>query len=241
MLRRPHDLFRDTSLSTDSTGTLSTGTLRLAMAGTSALLADVAETVFSEPVQDRVHAAARALRELPGVREAVPGMNNFMVVFDASAAEPEAVEQAIREAWASAKPDAEAGRLVEVLVRYGGPEGEDLAGHAAFAGMSVGELVERHAAATYRVAAVGAMPGFVYLSGLDPRLARPRRAVPRMRAPEGAVMIGAAQAGIMPCAAPTGWHILGMTDLRLFDHARHPPATFAPGDRIRFVAQSVAA
>lgn len=213
--------------------------LRISMAGSAALLADAAGSVFSEAVQDRVHAAARALGALPGMREAVPGMNNFMIVFDPFALSPDKAEAAIREAWALVQPDAEAGRLIEVPVRYGGAEGEDLLDHAAFAGISPEEVVERHAAATYRVAAVGAMPGFVYLSGLDPRLARPRRPSPRMRAPEGAVMIGASQAGIMPCAAPTGWHILGHTDLKLFDPLRSPPATFQPGDRLRFVPASV--
>ena len=84
------------------------------------------------------------------------------------------------------------------------------------------------------------MPGFVYLSGLDPSLARPRRASPRAHVPEGAVMIGGAQAGIMPCTAPSGWHILGMTDVKLFDAYRAEPAAFRPGDRIRFVAASPA-
>lgn len=208
------------------------------MAGTRAVLADAAEKIFSEAVQDRIHATVRTLRELPGVRETVPGMNNFMVVFDPFAVEPEKVEAAILDAWTAATPDANAGRLIEVPVRYGGAEGEDLSAHAEYAGMSVEEVVERHTAATYRVAAVGAMPGFIYLSGLDPKLARPRRATPRMRAPEGAVMIGASQAGIMPCVAPTGWHILGMTDLKLFDPAREQPATFAPGDRLRFTIES---
>ena len=201
------------------------------------MLADAAERIFSEAVQDRIHATVRTLGELPGVREAVPGMNNFMVVFDPFAVEPEKVEAAILDAWTAATPDANAGRLIEVPVRYGGAEGEDLAAHAEYAGMSVEEAVKRHTAPTYRVAAVGAMPGFIYLSGLDPKLARPRRPVPRMRAPEGAVMIGASQAGIMPCAAPTGWHILGMTGVRLFDPHRAKPATFAPGDRLRFTVE----
>jgi 5-oxoprolinase (ATP-hydrolysing) subunit B len=213
--------------------------LRISMAGSAALLADAAGPAFNETVQERVHAATRALAALPGVREAVPGMNNFMVVFDPFGIPPEAVEAAIREAWALVEPGASVGRLVEVPVRYGGADGEDLLDHAAFAGITPGEVVERHAGALYRVAAVGAMPGFVYLSGLDPRLARPRRAVPRMRASEGAVMVGASQAGIMPCAAPTGWHILGMTDLKLFDPQKSPPAAFRPGDRIRFVPVSI--
>ena len=30
-------------------------------------------------------------------------------------------------------------------------------------------------------------------------------------------MIGGPQAGIMPCTAPSGWHIIGRTDISMFD------------------------
>ena len=83
------------------------------------------------------------------------------------------------------------------------------------------------------------MPGFVYLSGLDPFLATPRRSSPRMSVPEGSVIIGGSQAGIMPITAPSGWHILGHTDLKLFDPKQDPPTAFKPGDRIRFVAERI--
>jgi KipI family sensor histidine kinase inhibitor len=83
---------------------------------------------------------------------------------------------------------------------------------------------------------LGFRPGFPYLLGLDPALAMPRRATPRARVPAGSVGIGGAQTGIYPDAAPGGWQLIGRTPLRLFDPARQPPARFAPGDRVRFVA-----
>jgi KipI family sensor histidine kinase inhibitor len=207
------------------------------MAGSAGLLLDVAGATFSEDSQDRIQAAASALKGAAGVRETVPGMNNLLVTFDPLAVEPEQMERAILEAWDAAVPAPKKGREWEVPVRYGGAGGPDLAEHAGFAGLSEDEAVARFTAALYRVAAVGAMPGFVYLSGLDPKLARPRRATPRNNVPEGAVMIGGAQAGIMPCTAPSGWHVIGRTEMKLFDPHREPPATFRPGDRIRFVAR----
>ena len=86
---------------------------------------------------------------------------------------------------------------------------------------------------------VGAMPGFPYLSGLDPILTIPRHAQPRGRVPAGAVIIGGAQAGIMPITAPSGWHILGQTRLSLFDPERSRPAMMAPGDQVRFVIEAI--
>ncbi|MBE7183075.1 MAG: 5-oxoprolinase subunit PxpB [Methylobacterium mesophilicum] len=224
---------------TDPKALPAAASFRLSMSGTGALLLDVAGETFSEDLQDRVHALARAMLGVEGVAEAVPGMNNLLVTFDPLGVAPEAIEDALMEKWPAMAPDPLGGRTVEVPVRYGGAGGPDLAALADHAGISAAEVVERHASALYRVAAVGAMPGFVYLSGLDPKLACSRRANPRGQVPEGAVMIGGAQAGIMPVTAPSGWHVLGQTATKLFDPFRDPPATFRPGDRIRFVAESV--
>jgi allophanate hydrolase subunit 1 len=49
------------------------------------------------------------------------------------------------------------------------------------------------------------------------------------------VAIAADQAGIYPQAMPGGWHVLGRTDVVLFDETTQPPALLAPGDRVRFV------
>lgn len=207
--------------------------------GAGAVLLDAAGLVFSPHTQERIWAVAGAMRQIPGVREAVPGMNNLMIVFDPVEIAPERLERKLDAAWHNVVADAVAGREIEVAVRYGGAAGEDLAALAGHCGLSAEEVVRRHAQAVYSVAAVGAMPGFVYLSGLDPSLAMPRRAVPRMKVEIGSVIIGGAQAGIMPVTAPSGWHIIGRTDVTLFDPFRDPPAAFRPGDRIRFRPEGI--
>ena len=196
--------------------------------------------VFEASLQERIWALADALRALPGLSEAAPGMNNLMVVFDPLRLDPDRLEAHMLGQWKATRAAPTAGRLVEIPVVYGN-EGSDLAEVAASKGLTVERLVALHAAPVYSVAAVGAMPGFVYLSGLDPVLALPRRAVPRMGVPEGSVIIGGAQAGIMPLTAPSGWHILGHTDFHLFDPMREPPAALRAGDRIRFVVKEIRA
>jgi KipI family sensor histidine kinase inhibitor len=124
------------------------------------------------------------------------------------------------------------GRLAEVPVRY---DGEDLPAVADRLGLAVDEVVARHTAPTYTVACLGFSRGFPYLDGLDPVLRLPRRDTPRPRVPAGSVAIAADQAGIYPLASPGGWHLLGRTDVPLFDVHRQPPALLAPGDRVRFV------
>lgn len=204
------------------------------MEGAGAVLLDAAGAVFSDDIQTRLWAVAARMLAIDGVLESVPGMNNLMIVFDPLAIAPDAVERQLLEAWQTVTPDAVAGRDIDIPVVYGGSDGEDLAALADHAGLSIDEVVRRHSQAVYSVAAVGAMPGFTYLSGLDPQLALARRAVPRMKVQVGSVIIGGAQVGIMPCTAPSGWHIIGKTDFSLFDPLRDPPAACKPGDRVRF-------
>lgn len=209
----------------------------LSDAGTGALLLDVAfGAVFDEERQARLLALAESLSDAHGVEDVVPGMNNLMVTFDPLAVDAGEIERRLAEGWRGARPIEDNGRSHEIAVVYGGPDLED---YAVGLGLSVEEVIERHSRAIYRVAAVGAMPGFPYLSGLDPALATPRRAVPRQGVPKGAVIVGGGQAGIMPITAPSGWHILGRTDFTLFDPHREAPATLSPGDRVRFTVAGV--
>jgi len=209
----------------------------LTAAGAGALLLDVAVGAFDEERQARLWALAEGLAGEAGVADVVPGMNNLMVVFDPLVVEPKAMERRLADGWRQAAADRRAGCEHIISVVYGS---DDLAPFAARLGMAIDEVIERHAGGVYRVAAVGAMPGFPYLSGLDPALATPRLPVPRQGIPKGAVIVGGGQAGIMPITAPSGWHVLGRTSFVLFDPARPEPAALAPGDRLRFEIAGVA-
>jgi KipI family sensor histidine kinase inhibitor len=210
------------------------GALRISLAGSGALLLDGAQGVFDDAVQRRVWAVADAAIGIEGVRETVPGMNNVLVLFDPLSMEARGIAEQLKSLWASTDGAAVTGTHHTIAVTYGGSGGEDLAGWAAHCAMSVDEAVRRHAAATYTVAAVGAMPGFPYLSGLDPKLGWARRSTPRMKVAEGAVIIGGAQAGIMPMTAPSGWHIIGHTDVKLFNAGAESPVLLKAGDTIGF-------
>jgi KipI family sensor histidine kinase inhibitor len=211
---------------------------RLSHEGTGAILLDAAGAGFDAHVQEKVWRLARELKFIHGVRETVPGMNNLMLVFDALELDAYILEQSIRDLWTTPHRAEEPGRIVDVPVYYGGQDGVDLEDFARAKSLSAEEVVARHSAPLYSVAAVGAMPGFVYLSGLDPSLAAPRLSNPRQGVPKGSVIIGGTQTGIMPITAPSGWHILGRTPLDLFDPSRERPALFRPSDRIRFVPEA---
>ena len=214
---------------------------RLSAMGSSGCLLDAAGAIFDDAVQRRIWVASRAAAAVDGVVETVPGMNNLMVVFDPLRLGPAALGAKLLAIWDAAQPEVILGRTFAFPVVYGGAGGEDLADLARTAGLAIDEVIRRHAAATYTVAAVGGMPGFPYLSGLDPMLACKRRSSPRARVVAGAVIIGGAQAGIMPVTAPSGWHIVGQTAPTLFDLACDQPVLLRPGDTVRFTVAGIEA
>ncbi len=171
----------------------------------------------------------------PGVVEAVTGVTNLMLVYAEPVTDLGSVRGSLLAVWRdSASVAIPEGRCVEIPVTYGGRHGMDLATVAEEVGLALGEVVRRHSEAEYRVFAIGSQPGFAYLGGLDPAIARPRKATPALHVAAGTVVIGGAQAGVVAAAGPNGWHAIGHTDVRLFDPAANPPTLLASGDRVRF-------
>jgi len=126
------------------------------------------------------------------------------------------------------------GRSVEIPVCYDELYAPDLRELAAERGLSVEEVVHLHTDEEYRVAMLGFTPGFPYLLGLHPVLAKPRKQSPRAHVPAGAVGIAGGQTGMYPFASPGGWNIIGQTPLRLFSPDSLPPTLLKAGDRVRF-------
>jgi len=171
--------------------------------------------------------------------EWIPGAGNLLLRFDAEStpgdvARAQARLDEIVRNLPSGEP-AIGGRVVEVPVRFGGADGEDLAPLAREIGLPEPAIVERLCAAELTVAFLGFAPGFPYLIGLPAELEVPRLASPRPRVPVGSVAIAGPFAGIYPSSTPGGWRLLGRTDLDLFDVDVAPPARFVAGDRVRLV------
>ncbi|MFJ6067657.1 allophanate hydrolase subunit 1 [Streptomyces tendae] len=125
-----------------------------------------------------------------------------------------------------------AGHVVEIPVRYDGP---DLAEVAAHWGVSTDEVARVHAGTEFRVAFCGFAPGFGYLTGLPARYDMPRRDTPRTAVPAGSVALAGPYTGVYPRSSPGGWQLIGFTDAVLWDHRRMPAALLSPGTRVRFV------
>ncbi|TKC87944.1 5-oxoprolinase subunit PxpB [Trinickia terrae] len=212
--------------------------LSISMLGTTAMLFE-APGALDLPAQQRIWSLAREVASWPGVREAVPGVTNLMLTFVRPPADPDALADALRDAWAAAGELRIEGKVIELPVVYGGEFGPHLQDVVDHTGLSVDEVVERHCAPLYTVYALGSHPGYCYLGGMDLRIATPRRKVPVLGLPGGAVSIGGVQTGVSASAGPSGWNTIGHTSMVFFDPSRDEPATLAPGDMIRFCVERV--
>ena len=170
-----------------------------------------------------------ALRSLPGIVDVVVTERHALVTFD-SASPPRAIEEAFTEGLSrlSSLPPP---RAHSIGVRYGGDDLEEV---ARLAGLSPREVVTLHADGDYVVAAIGFLPGFAYLRGLDARLVVPRRAAPRTRVEALSVAIAGPYAGVYPFESPGGWNLLG-TAVGFSPFDARAGAVLALGDRVRFV------
>lgn len=206
---------------------------RLLYCGDTAISVDFGN-VIDVDVNARVQAldAALAADPFPGVVETVPTYRALMVHFDPVTADIEGLGARLMTLCAGLDISARNPRRWRVPVAYGGEHGEDLPDMAAFCGLSVAEFVEAHTAPVYTVMMIGFLPGFSYLGGLDSRLARPRRDIPRARIPASSISIGGAQTAVGSVEGPSGWHLIGRTPALPFLPHRNPIFLFDAGDEI---------
>lgn len=204
------------------------------------LIKSVGDTAFSVEMEGNaqvmaLRGAIRADDNILGIVACVPALRALLIRFDPALITRGELEARVRNLTTTLnETHAGEGRLWRIPVRYDGP---DLDQVAQTCGLSVDEVIALHGAARYRVLMLGFMPGFAYMGGLPDALRLPRRAEPRLKVPAGAVAIADDMTAIYPWESPGGWHLLGQSDVTLFDQTRDPPALLAPGDRVEFVAR----
>ncbi|NLS52342.1 5-oxoprolinase subunit PxpB [Hafnia alvei] len=195
------------------------------------------EPPLSLESQKRIWSLTTRLREYPNVAEVIPGMNNITLLLSVPKADPVEALEKLQQWWEeseSAQPEVS---HIDIPVIYGGAEGPDLEEVARLHNLTARQTVELHSSAEYVVYFLGFQPGFGYLGGLPEALHTPRRAVPRVKVPQGSVGIGGSHTGVYPLASPGGWQIIGNTPLALFDPQASSSTLLRPGDSVRFVPQ----
>ncbi len=211
---------------------------KISLLGTSAMLFE-APGNFDLANQRRIWAFAQIVSAWPGICEVAPCMTNMMLAFATPPEDPNALEAALLDSWDRVEPLEGEGRVIDIPVIYGGEYGPDLLDIAAHVQLPPKEVVRLHTESRLIVFALGSHPGNAYLGGLNPRIAVPRRKVPRLRAEAGSVSIGGLQTGMGGTPGPSGWNTLGRSTTPVFDPDRSPPALLAPGDIVQFHAARV--
>lgn len=205
---------------------------------------------FGETIDDAINARVinldANLSALPidGMLEATPTFRSLCVHYDTSKTNAADVVAALRNRVRELIDTAHGQhRVWQVPVVYGGMVGPDLEHVAIHLNLTTQDVISLHSQADYRVGMIGFLPGYPYLSGLPEALHISRRTTPHPGVPAGSITIGGAQASIYSAKAPTGWHVLGRTPLRVFDPRRSDPFLLRTGDEIRFhpISESEAA
>lgn len=126
-------------------------------------------------------------------------------------------------------------KTLNIPVCYDIQVGSDLPVLANELKLSIEEIIQLHSEPLYEVRFIGFSPGFPFLTGMDERLAFPRKSTPQLKIPPGSVGIAGLQTGIYSLETPGGWNIIGRTPITLFDKKKSSPAFFKQGDRVKLV------
>jgi KipI family sensor histidine kinase inhibitor len=198
--------------------------------------------LFGEKIDLEIHERVRRYYfflkslQLEEITDIIPSFRSCLILFDRNKTSYEALTASLRDKeLLIAHIDIPKPKTFDVSVDYGGENGFDIDFVASHTGLSEDEIIEIHTSVTYKVFAVGFLPGFPYLGILDQRLHVPRLETPRLRVPEGSVGLAQLQTGIYTFESPAGWRIIGRTNKKLFDCNNEPYSTLQIGDKVRFI------
>ncbi len=203
--------------------------------GDSGLLVRFADSL-SEPANAAALAFAQhvATHPLPGVTEIAPNLVSVLLRYDPRQIGFDRLAGEVRLLLAGDRAEVQ-GAEHRIALRY---DGEDLAEVSATIGLTPEAFVAAHGAMPLRVLAVGFAPGFLYCGFHPQELHLPRRATVRPQVSAGTVLFAAGQTAIAATPIPTGWHVIGHTELRNFDANAEPPVRVVAGDQVSFEAAS---
>ena len=194
-----------------------------------------AALVFGTRSAEAAGTLGAALRsaDIDGVVDVVEGLDSVLVIY-----EPAVLDFGVladRVGSTTARPAGRRGaRVVVFPTSFDGPDLEEV---GRISGLGPAGVTQALLGTTLRVSVLGFTPGFAYLSGLPRRLGRvPRRPTPRTSVPAGSLALAGGHAAVYPQSTPGGWHLIGRTDVALFDPNTPPYALLQPGDVVRLRA-----
>lgn len=181
---------------------------------------------------EKIHQSTRLIKAVLGdsLQDIVPSYNSIALFYEEG---KESLIEELTSAKVSNQKDSKSIKKLELPICY--ELGLDIDEVAVHSGISKDEVINIHLSGTYRAILIGFTPGFIYMDGLDSRLACPRKSNPRKYIEYGSIGIGGEQTGIYSLASPGGWNIIGRTPLHLFDSKRKPPMSVEVGSEVSYV------
>ena len=196
-------------------------------------------TVVDDEINRQVIALDRAIcgagkDEIPGLVEVVPAMVNLLLVFGPVVTNHNQVQAMVERILPVENGTAENGQHHRINVCYEDELGPDLDAVAKACDLSREAVINAHCGATYRVSMYGFAPGFAYLSGVAEAIQVPRKVAPLRDIPSGSVLIAGPQCLTTTMVMPTGWSIIGRSDVQVMTDDPQRPFLFDVGDSVGF-------
>lgn len=193
---------------------------------------------IDEGIHQQIHQFLHVFRrnKVVGVFECVPAYTSISIFYDPVRITYSQLEKKVFSIYKSAMETPQIESYVyRIPVYYGGETGPDLRFIAQYNNISEQEVVNNHANKEYLIHMIGFVAGFPYLGGLSHKISAPRLEKPRPKIAAGSVGIGGSQTGIYPAEVPSGWRIIGITPLRLFDIENENPSLLSAGNYVTFL------
>jgi len=190
---------------------------------------------ISEEVLSNIVGFKNKIEEDINLQDIIVGYNSLVLVSEYKIEEVNEKMYSLNELYKQPlKTETQKTTHWEIPVCYDQQFGVDLEYISKTNAMAIEEIIRLHTEPIYTVYFVGFLPGFLYLGGLNERIAIPRKSTPRMRVPKGSVAIGGNQTGIYPDESSGGWNIIGNSPISFFDVKKDSPCFAKTGDTISF-------